>query len=64
MTEDQIDFVLVGRSDKLDRLERALRSIAGCIVPPADTPHEVALQRIIYRQRLIALKALGEEECQ
>ncbi len=62
MTEDQIESALVHRADKLDRLERALRDIAAVIVPPAEAECDYEHQRVIYRLRSIALKALGEEE--
>jgi hypothetical protein len=43
-------------------LDEALREIAGVMVPPAESEAEYIHQRVIYRLRDIALKALRESD--
>ena len=49
-------------ADEIERLERALRDVAAVVVPPAEAECDYEHQRVIYRLRSIAVKALGEEE--
>lgn len=62
MSDDQIESALIHQSERLGKFERALRDIAAVVVPPAEDECDYEHQRVIYRLRSIALKALGMDE--